>query len=81
MLNLEVKTKKTTEKILQKFKDYFVEGGLGHTLTSEAPQCVSFEGGGGYVTLTLCPEDNLTRVNLETREWEYHVKQFAGRLS
>ena len=80
MLNLEVKTKMKPDTVLERFKAYFGEAGLGLTLTSEGPQCVSFEGGGGYVTATLCPEDAVTRINLETREWDYHAKQFAAKL-
>ncbi len=80
MLNLEVKTKRKPEQVLQQIKEYFGKGGLGLTLTSEGDQCVSFEGSGGYVTATLCPEDTVTRVNLETREWEYHAKKLAEKL-
>jgi hypothetical protein len=80
MLNLEVKTKRKPEKIIQLIKDYFGENGLGLTLTSEGPQCLSFEGSGGYITATLCPENTVTRVNFETREWEYHAKKLAGEL-
>jgi len=80
MLNLEVKTGRKPEKVLQQLKEYFGEGGLGLTLTSEGPQCLSYEGSGGYVTATLCPEGAVTRVNLETREFEYHAKKFAGEL-
>ena len=80
MLNLEVKTKLKPETVLQRVKAYFGDDGMGLTLASEGPQCVSYEGGGGYVTATVCPEETSTRVDLETREWEYHVKKFAAEL-
>ena len=80
MLNLEVKTKLTPEKVVEKLKRYFGEGGLGLKLRDDTSQCLNFEGTGGYVTATLCPEDPLTRVELVTQEWEYHVKQFAAQL-
>ena len=66
MLNLEVKTKKEPDKVLKKMKAYFGEGGLGLELKSDTPQCLNFEGAGGYVTATLCPEEGRTRVELET---------------
>ncbi len=80
MLNLEVKSKQVPEKIVKRMKAYFGEGGLGLELKSDTPQCINFEGGGGYVTATLCPDEAMTRIELETREWEYHVKKFAGDL-
>ena len=81
MLNLEVKSKRTPEKAFHQLKEYFGHGGLGLAVTREGDECISFEGSGGYVTATLCPEESATRVNLETREWEYHVKKFAGMLN
>ena len=80
MLNLEVKTKSTPEKVVKKLKSYFGEGGQGLELRDDTSQCLNFEGAGGYVTATLCPEENLTRVELITQEWEYQVKQFAAKL-
>ena len=80
MLNLEIKTEQKAENVIQKLKEYFGDGGLGLELTSDTPQCLTFEGGGGYITATLCLEDALTRVELVTQEWDYHVKQFAAAL-
>jgi hypothetical protein len=80
MLHLEVKTKQTPERVLNKINEYFGPGGLGLKVTGEGSQCLSFEGSGGYITATLCPEGIVTRVNLETREWEYHAKKFARGL-
>ncbi len=80
MLNLELKTKSTLERVVKELKSYFGEGGQGLKLRDNTSQCLNFEGAGGYVTATLCPEDNLTRVELITQEWEYQVKQFAAKL-
>jgi len=41
--------------------------------------CVRFEGGGGHVLVSVSSGDK-TRVDLETREWDYDVKQFMRRL-
>jgi len=46
----------------------------------ENPQCITFQGGGGYITATLCEEKGKTRVDLVTQEWDYQVKQFASKL-
>ena len=81
MLNLESRTKLSQEEVLQKLKRFFGKGGVGLELSDETPQRLTFIGGGGYVTATLCSEENRTRVNLVTQEWDYDVKEFASRLS
>jgi hypothetical protein len=80
MLNLDVKTKASQEEVTKRLKKFFGKGGLGLDVTEEAPQCLTFEGGGGHVTATLCPEEGKTRINLVTQEWENQVKKFASSL-
>jgi len=80
MLNLEVKTKLSVEEVTERLKKFFGKDGLGLQLAEEAAQCLTFEGGGGYVTATLCPEGAKTRVDLVTQEWDIKVKDFASRL-
>ena len=80
MTNLEVKTRLAQEDVIERLKRFFGSGGLGLNLTEEMPQCLTFEGGGGYVTATICPEEGKTRINLVTQEWDYQVTQFAEDL-
>jgi ribosomal protein RSM22 (predicted rRNA methylase) len=80
MLNLEVRTKLSQEEAVQQLKKFFGKGGLGLDVTEEAPQCVTFEGGGGHVTATLCQEEGKIRINLVAQEWENQVKKFASYL-
>lgn len=80
MLNLDVKTKLKQEEVIQRLKKFFGKGGLGLDITEEASQCLTFEGGGGHVTATLCPEEGKIRINLVTQEWENQVKKFASDL-
>ncbi len=80
MINLDVKTKLKQEEIFDRLKKFFGKGGLGLEITEETPQCLTFEGGGGYVTATLCSEEDKTRINLVTQEWDFQVKQFASGL-
>ena len=80
MINLEVKTKLGQEEVVKRLKAFFGKGGLGLDLTEESPQCLSFEGGGGYVTATACSEEGKTRINLVTQEWEHQVKEFSSTL-
>ena len=81
MINLEAKTKLTPEEVVIRLKKFFGKGGLGLELTEDAPQCLTFEGGGGYVTATLCLDEGKTRINLVAREWDYQVKEFVSSLS
>jgi hypothetical protein len=80
MLNLEVKTKLSPAETVNRVKKFFGKGGLGLNLCEEADLCLSFEGGGGNVTATLCQEGTGTRLTLTTQEWDYQVKEFATSL-
>jgi len=81
MLKLEIRTKLTPEKATERLKSFFGKGGLGLEITDDAPQCLYFEGGGGFVRATVCPEEKDTRIDIETQEWEYQVKKFSSSLS
>jgi hypothetical protein len=81
MINLEVKTKLSSKEAIERLKSYFGKGGLGLNITEETSECLNFEGGGGYVTVTLCLEEGKTRINLVTQEWEHQVRKFASDLS
>ncbi len=78
MLSLERKTKLSQEDVIKHTKRFFGEGGLGLKLTEETSHCLTFEGGGGFVTVTLCPEGEKIRVDLVSQEWDYHAKRFAA---
>jgi hypothetical protein len=80
MLSLECRTALAPEKVLEELKRSFGEAGLGLKVKEENLQCITFEGGGGYITATLCEEKGKTRVDLLTQEWDYPVKQFATKL-
>ena len=80
MLNLEVRTKLPAEKVIHKLKRFFGKEGLGLDVTEETSQCLTFEGGGGHVTATMCAEGTETRINLVTQEWENQVKKFTSSL-
>jgi hypothetical protein len=76
----EKTVKKDTEAVLKKAKKYFGPGGTGLEIVSEEDCCISFEGGGGYVRVTGIDEKKGSRIELETREWDYPVKQFLDKV-
>jgi len=80
MLNLEKKTKLSEKEAIDRVKRFFGKGGLGMDLKEESPNCLNFEGGGGYVTATICQEEGQSRIDLVTQEWEYQVKEFSAHL-
>lgn len=80
MIKLEAKTKLSKDKTVERVKQFFGKGGLGLEIKEETGDCLCFEGGGGYVTTTVCSEEKKTRIELETREWEFQVKKFISEL-
>ena len=81
MINLEFKTKLPQKEVLERLKRFFGKGGLGLEIKDENPQCFHFEGGGGYITATVCPDGKETRITLLSQEWEGQVKKFASEFS
>jgi len=80
MINLEVRTKLGQVEAMERLKRFFGKGGLGLDISEETLQCLTFEGGGGHVTATLCLEEGKTRINLVSQEWDSQVKKFASSL-
>jgi hypothetical protein len=82
MARYGVETKLDLEETIKSAMAYFGEGGLGLEMTEQTPCCVTFEGGGGHVTVTASTgEGKKTTAELETREWDYHVKRFMREIS
>ena len=80
MLKLNVMTKSKPEEVVKKALEFFGPGGYGLKVTEQSDSCAYFEGGGGGIQVTACSDDKGTSVDLETREWEYQVKEFAKKI-
>jgi hypothetical protein len=80
VIKLEAKTKLPPGKLMERLKHFFGKDGLGLQITDETPECLYFEGGGGYVNATVCLEKEKTRLDLLTQEWDYQVKKFISEL-
>ncbi|WP_089936303.1 hypothetical protein [Candidatus Entotheonella palauensis] len=78
-MRYEVTTSWTPEEVIEYALDYFGPGQTGLEVTSQTPQGVVFQGGGGYVAIQTQLADNTT-VDIETREWDYPVHQFMSRV-
>lgn len=81
MAKYSKESKLEVEEVLHRADAFFGPGGLGLKVSERTECCLSFEGGGGHVTVAAarCKPD-YTDVELETREWDYQVKKFMGKL-
>ena len=77
MARYSKESKLEVDDVLRRADNFVGSGGLGLKVTERNECCLSFEGGGGHVTgaAARCKPDH-TEVDLETREWDYHVKRF-----
>lgn len=80
MLKLSTRTKLTPKQVVDKALDFFGPGGYGLEVTDQGETCASFEGGGGGVWVTTCEQEGMTTVDMEAREWEDEVKEFARKI-
>ena len=75
-----VQTKLSPQEIIQKAAAFFGKEGVGLEITDRSRCCVSFQGGGGHVSVTV-NEGEQTEVELVTREWDYDVKRFVRQIA
>ena len=81
MLRASRNTKLSAEKVFEKAQAFFGPGGLGLTVAEGGGNgCLSFEGGGGFVTVEVCQGDRGSEVTVESREWDYQAKEFLRKL-
>lgn len=78
-----VQTRLSPDAVIQRAHDFFGQSGLGLEPYERSFCCAYFEGGGGYVLITVECEGDKTRthVDLETREWDYDVQQFMQQIA
>jgi hypothetical protein len=74
-------SKLSSAKVMEKAFEFFGPGGLGlEVKEQQGEDCATFEGGGGHVFVQVCEKGPGSEVELETREWDYQVKQFMGKI-
>lgn len=82
-MHYEVTTKLSPQEALQRAIQHFGPGGVGLEIEDQSEACLVFQGGGGHVAVTACPGNTSkakTRIELETREWDYAVRQFMTQV-
>ncbi len=78
-MRYQVTTPLTPREALEQALADFGPGGLGLQLTSQHNLDMVFQGGGGHIAVTAQPGAKTT-LELETREWDYAVKQFMAQV-
>ncbi len=81
MLRVSKDSRHSPEKVLNEAARFFGPDGQGLQVKDRCEgSSILLEGGGGYVTVTVCPKGKGAEVTLETREWEQSVQQFLGKI-
>jgi len=80
-MRYEVATKLSPQEAIAYAKGYFGPQGVGLAIMDENDLCITLQGGGGHVSVVACPGEKKTTLELETREWDYPVRQFMQKVS
>lgn len=80
MLRIAKQSRLSPEEIIDRASKYFGNGGEQLEEKERNRCCISFEGSGGYVSISIVEETKNRTVDVETREFEYQAKRFLERL-
>ena len=80
MIRVARQTPLSPGEIIERASKYFGKGGQELTETQRNLCCISFEGVGGYVAVSIADEGKHRTVDVESREFEYQAKQFLKKL-
>jgi hypothetical protein len=80
MVRYQVNTVQTPQEVLERAMRHFGPQGAGVQVTSQNQLWMVFQGGGGHVAVTLQPGAEELVVELETREWDFPVRQFMAQI-
>jgi hypothetical protein len=80
MLVMSKITRMSADEILDRAKNFF-DGSFGLTMGNYKPSCcVEFIGEIGFVDIAVEGSDGKMEVIVQTREWEFQVKDFLRKL-
>jgi len=80
MLRLSTTSKLNPEEVIKRAVKFFGPEGYGLEVREETASGATFEGSGGGVEVTASTEGKKTTVELTSREWDYQVKEFIGKV-
>ena len=79
-MRYEVTTALSPQAAIAYAKNYFGPQGVGLKVVAEQDTSVTLVGGGGHVSVVACSGEKKTILELETREWDYPVRQFMREV-
>jgi hypothetical protein len=74
-------SKKSVQKVVEAVDQYFGANGLGLKNNSQDNCCLSYTGGGGYVSITIKDNNGKIEVELDVIEWDAHIPGFLRKIS
>jgi len=80
MIHITKETTLPVDDVLRRASDFFGSQGLGLQEKERNSCCIAFDGGGGYVSITVAEAAGKRDVDVESREWDYQVKEFLGTI-
>jgi hypothetical protein len=80
MIRITKQTGLAPEEVIDRASKYFGKDGQGLQEKERNPCCLSFEGGGGYLSIAIYDEEKYRMVEIESREFEYQAKRFLETL-
>jgi hypothetical protein len=80
MIRITKESTHSTDEVMGSAADFFGPKGLGLEEKAHGACCVDFEGGGGYVSVTVVEGENKRDVEVESKEWDYQVKRFLETI-
>ena len=80
MIRIAKQTRLAPEDIIERASKYFGKGGEELQETQRNPCCISFEGAGGYVSVSVVDEAEHRNVDVESREFEYQARRFLEKI-
>ena len=80
MLNIETTSKLSPEEAIKRAIKFFGPDGYGLAIKDETPLFAEFEGGGGGVAISASADKKGSKIEMESREWDYQVKEFLGKI-
>ena len=80
MIRMAKQTRLKPEEIIARAVEFFGEKGEQLKERERNQCCVYFEGGTGYVAISIAEERKKRTLDIETREFEYQAKHFLKML-
>ncbi len=80
MLRIGKASNYSPAEVLERAIAYFGPDGVGLEPQEQSEEAVQFVGAGGHVLVQVAPQTKGTDVDIQTREFDYDVKQFLHKI-